>query len=63
MIAPLVFSSMIGDGDFLELLLVAQNTTKIFNICNMDASIINLNKTNNIIKNVYLIPTEKNKSY
>jgi len=50
MIAPLVFSSMIGDGDFLERLLVAQNTMKIFNMCKMDARIINLNNKNVILE-------------
>jgi len=50
MIAPLVFSSMIGDGDFLERLLVAQNTMKIFNMCKMDARIINLNNQNIILE-------------
>jgi len=50
MIAPLVFSSMIGDGDFLERLLVAQKTMKIFNMCKMDARIINLNNQNIILE-------------
>jgi len=50
MIAPLVFSSIIGDGDFLERLLVAQNTMKIFSMCKIDARIINLNNQNIILK-------------
>lgn len=44
MIAPLDFSSIIGDGDFLERLLVAQNTMKMFSMCKIDARIMNLNK-------------------
>lgn len=50
MIAPLVFSSIIGDGDFLERLLVAQNTMKIFSMCKMDARIINLNNQSIILE-------------